>query len=121
MYPSQYPLHQVRQHLWTGGVVMSPTTAAVGENGPEMVVPLSRLSEVLQSTGNTPAQQASSSSPITNTSNKPNVTIQNLIGTLNLSVGTTNGTMSDQDRDALASDIITMIDNAIQTLAGKLN
>lgn len=101
-----------------GGIAMRPTITPLAEKEPEMVVPLSKLSQVMsmiqQQSGHA---AASATAPA---ACGATVSIQTLVGKLELTVNTSATVLSDSEKDQLIADAVSVIDTAIQTVMHRI-
>lgn len=93
-----------------GGIAMKPIITPLAEDKPEVVLPLSRLKEAL-ATVTTPSQSSSSGTyaPAGQT-----VSIQTLVGTMNLQVTMASSTLSEPEKDQLMADTLAVLSVAVQ-------
>jgi hypothetical protein len=126
--PTGIPVHFLSQadrkaHLYQGGIAMQRMQAVIAEHEPEAVIPISKLTSILQSTFNqnrssSPNQQAtqSSSSPA-----KSSLAIAKIAERLELHVHTSAQTLDEQAQDDLMAQLLDIFNTAIREFNGKLN
>lgn len=103
-------------HLMSGGIALAPTASFLAESEPEAVVPLSKLSSVLAQYRQSSAS-VGRSSPLAAGGAQGGVVVN--VNGFSLTVNTASATMSDSEKDALASDILLVLGKAITDELGK--
>jgi hypothetical protein len=126
--PTGIPVHFLSQadrkaHLYQGGIAMQRMQAVIAEHEPEAVIPISKLTSILQSTFNqnrssSPSQQATSSS---SSNAKSSLAIAKIAERLELHVHTSAQTLDEQAQDDLMAQLLDIFNTAIREFNGKLN
>jgi len=104
--------------FFRGGVATKPQFAHIAEVEPEAIIPLSKLSDVLKNLSIPKDTQQST----TQVQPKQVIHIQgNLVGSVSINVnGNGSGGLSDQDKDDIMHQALSVFEEALAQLNGKL-
>jgi SLT domain-containing protein/superfamily I DNA/RNA helicase len=101
-----------------GGIATVPQIANVAEREPEAIIPLSKLSTMLNNLSSTSVTPQTQSQP----SSGKTIHVNNLIGAATFAITNTGGSQLDEKaQDDLMHQVLSLIEAALQDKNGKMN
>lgn len=118
----QFDAGEKRMHLYQGGIAMTRMKAEIAEQEPEAVIPISKLTSVLQSTFNqTNVASTTTNTTATTSSGKAHVALAKIADNLAVHVHTTAQTLDARAQDDLMAQLLDIFNTALREYNGKLN